>query len=87
MMAADLRFLFNYSSVVLDKEGVYSDPVPKGVDEIDHDVSVTGWGVTKSGVKYWIVRNSWCVQPPHWASPTSATIISSHESQMCPDMR
>lgn len=31
-----------------------------GDTEIDHDVEVVGWGVDKeSGLKYWLVRNSW----------------------------
>ena len=27
--------------------------------EVDHDIEVTGWGVTPGGLPYWIARNSW----------------------------
>jgi len=27
--------------------------------EIDHDISVVGWGETAQGQKFWVVRNSW----------------------------
>ena len=27
--------------------------------EIQYIVSIVGWGETKKGVKYWVVRNSW----------------------------
>ena len=27
--------------------------------EINHIVAIVGWGETKAGEKYWIVRNSW----------------------------
>ena len=65
-LAADLRFLFEYEAHLID--GVYIDesyfpddgsPSLHDKDEIDHDVELTGWGVTASGVPYWVARNSW----------------------------
>lgn len=42
--------LMNYTG------GIYEDKT--GAKEIDHEVSVVGWGV-ENGTKYWLVRNSW----------------------------
>jgi len=36
--------------------GIFEDKT--GRVELDHDISVTGWG-EENGTKYWIVRNSW----------------------------
>ena len=58
-LAADERFMFEYAAVVAAHDGVYVDRRPKTADDVDHDVEVAGWGVTESGTKYWIVRNSW----------------------------
>jgi len=58
-VAADERFMFSYADVTAANEGVYVDRSPKTTDDIDHDVEVAGWGVTASGLKYWVVRNSW----------------------------
>uniref|UniRef100_A0A0E0M4M1 Cysteine proteinase n=1 Tax=Oryza punctata TaxID=4537 RepID=A0A0E0M4M1_ORYPU len=41
---------------------LYTEGVFTGDDcgtELDHAVVVVGYGVTQSGVRYWIVRNSW----------------------------
>ena len=42
--------LINYTS------GIFVDKT--GRKELDHDISITGWG-EENGTKYWIIRNSW----------------------------
>jgi cathepsin X len=42
--------LLNYTG------GIVNAP---GNKEIDHIISVTGWGTAADGTKFWIVRNSW----------------------------
>lgn len=37
-------------------EGIFEDKT--GRKELDHDISVVGWG-EQNGTKYWIIRNSW----------------------------
>lgn len=65
-VAADATFLLDYEKHLVD--GVYVDETylpagggPSGHDksEIDHDVEITGWGVSESGLPYWTIRNSW----------------------------
>ena len=76
-LAADATFLLDYEKHLI--EGVYVDPSyfpadgspsPHDVSEVDHDVEVTGWGVTENGLAYWVpprgLRTTW--PPNHVAS-------------------
>jgi len=56
---ADDSLLFNYSQVVAQNEGVYTTNQVFTADDVDHNMEVAGWGETASGMKYWVVRNSW----------------------------
>jgi len=45
----DAMPLLNYESGIIKEKG----------SQVDHVISVTGWGKDADGTKYWIVRNSW----------------------------
>lgn len=40
------------------KSGIFNNDTPYTPDDIDHDISVVGFG-EENGVKFWTVRNSW----------------------------
>jgi len=40
------------------KEGIFNNPTPYTPDDINHDISVVGFG-EENGVKFWTIRNSW----------------------------
>ena len=54
---ADDAFAYNLTNKMYD--GVYVDRSAFTDVDIDHSVSVTGWGISRTGIKYWIVRNTW----------------------------
>jgi len=59
-LAADDDFSNRYSSNAgVLAENVYVTDRKYTTDDIDHVVEVAGWGETPSGLKYWVVRNSW----------------------------
>merc|ERR1719343_1166189 len=43
----------------MEHEGVYTTNQTFNASQIDHVMEVAGWGETPSGIKYWVVRNSW----------------------------
>merc|ERR1719437_246294 len=57
--ATDLHFLLNYSANAELHEGVYVTDENYTEDQLDHVMEVAGWGETATGVKYWVIRNSW----------------------------
>jgi len=57
--ATDDPWMFGYSDNVVQHEGVYVTRQKKNASQVDHDMEVTGWGETPSGIKYWVIRNSW----------------------------
>lgn len=58
-METPSHFLYQYAEIVALNDGVWSSDDVTNTSNIDHDVSVTGWGETEDGLKYWLVRNSW----------------------------
>merc|ERR1719336_858104 len=57
--ATDDNFMLHYSENAVKHEGVYVTDQIFNDSQIDHVMEVAGWGETKSGIKYWVVRNSW----------------------------
>ena len=39
--------------------GIYSQDIGKLEYELNHEISVVGYGVNEAGEEYWIGRNSW----------------------------
>lgn len=50
-----------FRGLVKDQDSVFGEQSGSMCDnqQIDHIVSIVGWGVNKKGNKYWLVRNSW----------------------------
>lgn len=59
MASGVVEFKYFYHHVSALHEGVYVETEPLTVKDIDHDVTVSGWGTTASGLKYWVIRNNW----------------------------
>jgi len=58
--AAISEFDENYTAVAALYGGVYRNLYANVTqDDINHDIVISGWGVSQQGVKYWIGRNSW----------------------------
>merc|ERR1712039_800218 len=57
--ATDGAFMMHYEENALQHEGVYVTDQVYNESQIDHVMEITGWGETPSGIKYWVVRNSW----------------------------
>jgi hypothetical protein len=57
--ATDDDYMYRFSENVIQHEGVYATPKRYNESQIDHDMEVAGWGETPSGMKYWVIRNSW----------------------------
>merc|ERR1719436_609437 len=51
--------MFHYEVNALQHEGVYVTDQVFNESQIDHVMEIAGWGETPSGMKYWVVRNSW----------------------------
>jgi len=57
--ATDDAFMMSYEENALQHEGVYVTEQVFNESQIDHVMEIAGWGETASGIKYWVVRNSW----------------------------
>jgi C1A family cysteine protease len=55
-----LRNIYNYAHTTGYRGGVWTaQSAAQNISDINHDVEVTGWGVTDDGTKFWQARNSW----------------------------
>lgn len=55
-LGADGLMLTFQDNAGVKREGVW---VQDALPPVDHLVEVAGWGETSSGLKYWVIRNSW----------------------------
>jgi len=79
--ATDDDFMFNYTANALANDGVYTSATAFTADDIDHNMEVTGWGETASGIKYWVVRNSWGTYwgSGGWLKVKKGTLMSEYD--------
>ena len=64
------------TDIQLYKSGVMSDPKCKS--EVNHAVSMVGYGVSETGEKYWKIRNSW---GPAWGEQGHIRVLREEKEQ------
>jgi len=57
--AAPDTFMMKYAEISMQNDGVFVTHQHFTDKDVDHVMEVAGWGETKSGMKYWVIRNSW----------------------------
>ena len=58
-----LSIAVNASTLQYYKGGIYDVPYSYCPNQLDHGVTLVGYGVSSTGIPYWVIKNSW---GPYW---------------------